>query len=86
MSTLLLRDDALDPQGVLMASLPPREKPRPAFVPAGREYVSLAEIAHWTGLHITTVRRHQAKGALRTVKVGGKVLVRVDVLAAYLDA
>lgn len=64
----------------------PPSKARPPFIPAGREYVSLVEIAQWTGLHIATLRRHQVKGALRAVKVGGKLLVRVDVLAAYLDA
>jgi len=67
----------------VMAAPPP---PRPSFVPAERQYVSLAEIAKWTGFHISTLRRHQVKGALRTVKVGGKVLVPLDALTAYLHS
>jgi hypothetical protein len=60
-------------------------RPRPSFVPAGREFVSLAEIAGWTGLHIATLRRHVEKGALRTVVLGGgKRLVRIDALLEYL--
>lgn len=59
-------------------------RPRPPFVPAGREYVSLTEIAGWTGQHIATLRRHVVKGALRTVRVGGKRLVSVAALIEYL--
>ncbi len=69
---------------VRIMAVPPIPRKRPAFVPMGREYVSLSEIARWTGLSLVTLRRHQAKGALATVKVGGRVLVRVDALIDYL--
>ena len=59
-------------------------RPRPPFVPAGREFVSLTEIAGWTGQHIATLRRHVVKGALPTVRVGGKRLVSVAALVRYL--
>lgn len=61
-----------------------RAPERPAFVPAGREFVSLQEIADWTGQDISTLRRHVAKGALVSVRVGGKRLVTIQALRDYL--
>lgn len=58
--------------------------PRPAFVPAGREYVTLTEIAGWTGQDISTLRRHAAKGALVTVRIGGRRMVTIAALRDYL--
>lgn len=54
--------------------------------PVQRAAMSVVEAAKWAGLGRTTLYGAISGGELRTLKVGGRRLVRPADLAAWLDA
>ena len=52
---------------------------RPAFL-------SIADVAHTTGLSQRTIRRHIQSGALWARRAGGRVLIRDTDLAAWFES
>ncbi|MEO1330683.1 MAG: helix-turn-helix domain-containing protein [Pseudomonadota bacterium] len=64
-----------------MLTLDPSQPPQ-----FGRLAVSASEAAQLVGLGRTTIYRALNAGALRSVKVGGRRLIRIDALDAWLRA
>lgn len=50
----------------------------------GFDYLTIHEVAEVAKQSSVTIRRHIAKGALRSVKVGGSVRIPVDDARRYL--
>ena len=59
---------------------------RPAITLPGSPFLTIAEVAHWLGVSVSTVKRLIAKGELVAVRIGGRRKIPNSSLMSYVTS